>query len=623
MWISKSMKYLVCSIVGIFLLYTLYLIPFTPVFAAEDFSTSYDVSYDVSADSTTLVTQKVQLKNLTSQYYVENFTLTIGSTTLSDVTASDEKGPMETKVSLQDQKTSITVKFNSQVAGVGKTQNFTLRFRSKDFAQRLGKVWEVDLPKIPTSTNITSYKLSLLVPKSFGDPTSLSPAPILRSGTLDKQIYEFSKESLEKSGVSVSFGTSQLFDFNISYPLENKSLFPVMTSITLPPDTSYQDIFINEIDPAPDNVTVDGDGNYLAWYRLPRGYSQTIRVSGQAKLLIEPKQKASSLSPSQIASYTKADKYWETQSPSIVNLSQEILKGMEGRPVKERAQLLYRYVVNNLSYSTKRLSDNNIERFGAVTALNNTESAVCMEFTDLFIALARASGIPTRELDGFAYSQNPSLRPLSLSKDLLHTWPEYFDPERGWVMVDPTWENTSGGVDYFNKFDLSHLVLSIKGHSSQTPYISDDVKVTLSSEEIGKKDSLEVIINSPEYLWAGLPGRLTVEIINKGNTTSLPQTLNLTSSDINVLKGLDIKTERIPPFGRQTFHFDLRTPLIWEERPSDLTVKIGEKVVMKNVLIRPFILFKYYPYVIAALAAIGLGIYLGIFVLHRRQSKKR
>ena len=66
--------------------------------AAEEFATSYDVVYDIGLDGIAAVTQKISLRNLTSQYYANQFKITIGATQIFDVQASDESGPMATKV---------------------------------------------------------------------------------------------------------------------------------------------------------------------------------------------------------------------------------------------------------------------------------------------------------------------------------------------------------------------------------------------------------------------------------------------------------------------------------------------------------------------------------------------
>ncbi|NCC70435.1 hypothetical protein EOM09_02540, partial [bacterium] len=44
--------------------------------------------------------------------------------------------------------------------------------------------------------------------------------------------------------------------------------------------------------------------------------------------------------------------------------------------------------------------------------LNLPNSSICTDFTDLFITLARAKGIPAREVQGFAYTNNSKIKPI-------------------------------------------------------------------------------------------------------------------------------------------------------------------------------------------------------------------
>lgn len=604
-----------------FFLFVFFLNPLK-AFAAEEFSTSYDVTYDVVQDGVTLVTQKINLKNLTSQYYASDFMLTIGSTTASDISASDDSGAMETKVETKENKTIINVKFNQQIAGIDKSQTFTLKFKSKDFAQSIGKTWEINLPKIPESSNIKNYNLVLSVPVAFGDPTSISPNPKSQSQTFDRQFFTFNKNQLEQTGISVNFGTNQVFDFNLKYDLENTSLFPIVTSIALPPDTNYQDVLLSRINPEPLNVTIDEDGNYLAWYQLPKRSKLNISVVGSAKLYISPKSKTIMLLvDSQIQNLTKTDHFWEKDNPSILATISTIFKDGTPKTNREKARLIHRYVVNTLKYDSSRLNNNNIERLGAVTALNNPASAVCMEFTDLFIALARAAGVPARELDGFAYSQNKNLRPLSLNKDLLHAWPEYYDEEKGWIMIDPTWENTSGGIDYFNKFDLNHLVLAVKGISSQTPNTGDDVKTTISQNDFLGKSQLEVNIDISDTIWAGLPANVTIKISNQGNAAQKAATLTINSGTITILGSNTVKFGVIPPFGNNTYKFNLRTPFVWQSFEDNIEVNVAGQKFTKKVMVKPFLLSYPFPYIIVGLVVLGLGIYGVVLTLHLRKKR--
>lgn len=594
-----------------------------PVFSANEFSTRYDVTYEVNEDGTTQVTQKITLKNLTTQYYASNFTLSIGSTALTDVSASDESGPMETKVESKDNKSSLNTKFNSQVTGTGKEQTFTLKFKSRDFAEVIGKTWEVNLPKIPDSENLESYNLVLSVPQSFGDPTSISPVPKSQSQTYEHQFFTFSKQQLEKSGISVNFGTNQVFDFSLKYDLQNSSLFPIRTFVALPPDTQYQDVSLNRITPEPANVTIDEDGNYLAWYILPKRTDLEVTVSGSAKLYISAKdKKVPLLSQKQKQNLLKSDIYWERDNPLIQSSLASIFKDGTPPQTKDKVKSIYRFVVDRLKYDTSRLNSANIERLGAVTALSNPDSAVCMEFTDLFIALARAAGVPARELDGFAYSLNRRLRPLSLNKDLLHAWPEYFDEEQGWIMVDPTWENTSGGVDYFNKFDLNHLVLAIRGESSKSPYTSGDVKVNVSSADFSGRPQASLNAEIPRSVSAGFPALISVKVANRGSTLMGPADLTLKSNQIKVLEGNELKLEPIPPFGSTTYQFNLRVPFVWQSEEASIEIEAAGQKVNQKVEIKPFFLYQPVPYIFFGAVGFIVSVYLIILGIHVYQKKK-
>src|SRR3989344_4628336 len=196
----------------------------TPALAAEEFATSYDVTYDVGLDGVTTVTEKISLRNLTSQYYATQFSLTIGATQITDVSASDQSGPLQVKQESKGSSTTLGVQFNQQVAGQGKILPWTLTFKSKDFAQKIGKIWEVSAPKIVSSGSLENYNLTMLVPTSFGAPTQISPTPVKQTLTGDKLALSFNKDQLMQFGVSASFGENQNFDFDLSYHLENPNL---------------------------------------------------------------------------------------------------------------------------------------------------------------------------------------------------------------------------------------------------------------------------------------------------------------------------------------------------------------------------------------------------------------
>ena len=607
----------------------------TPAFAADEFATAYDVTYDVGLNGITTVTEKVTLKNLTSQYYATQFSLTIGATKITDISASDSSGPLEVTTIQEGTATTITVKFNSQVAGLGKELPWTLTFKSSDFASNQGKVWEVTLPKIVSTSNLTDYNVTLSVPNSFGPPTSISPNPEKQTSSFDRLFLSFGKDQLSESGVSANFGDKQLFDFDLTYHLENPNLVPGITSIVLPPDSAYQDVVFTRIEPKPVNVTVDDDGNYLAWYKLQRNQRLDIKVVGSAKLYTKSKVKTPLLDPVLRQKYTQKDKYWDSDHPSIKTRLTEILGNNQTLSSYEKAKLIHRSIANSLKYDSSRLSGSNIERLGAVTALNNPTSAVCMEFTDLFIALARAAGIPARELNGYAYTANPTLRPLSLTRDILHAWPEFWDDQKGWVMIDPTWENTTGGVDYFDKLDLNHFVFVVKGLSSTEPLPagsykypgedSQDVKVKFVSEDFLGKPQLEVQIEAGNPIISGFPGKIKVKVSNMGNSLQQTSPLSINTGRITILDVGLKESGPIPAFGNGEFEYNVRTKSLIDSYDDVIEVTVAGQKFRKDIQIRPFLVFQHFPLILIGLAG-GIGLVyfavLGGFIYRKRFIKK-
>jgi hypothetical protein len=173
--------------------------------------------------------------------------------------------------------------------------------------------------------------------------------------------------------------------------------------------------------------------------------------------------------------------------------------------------------------------------------------------------LSRAAGIPAREVDGFAYTKNTTSRPLSLVKDILHAWPEYYNfDKKAWIMVDPTWGNTTGGVDYFNTLDFDHFAFVVKGEDSSYPVPAGgyklpqdksfkDVNVDISSDfspNVLLKPSIEI---QKESL-GGFPVNMNIEVENQGNSISQTDSLFVSTANLSPNQQT-IYFQKIPPYG--------------------------------------------------------------------------
>jgi transglutaminase-like putative cysteine protease len=436
---------------------------FQQVFADDRFDVSSDTTFVVKEDATTTVTQRISIKNNTEYYYTPSYGMTIGYEDIDEISVTNASGsiPFTTSETPEGKKISIT--FSNRVVGLNRQNDFVVSFASKKIAHHNGSLWEIQIPGVKNVNDFEMYKISVSVPESFGKPSIIKPQKdYLYSGNS----ITFNKESLGESGIFLVFGNEQYYSFNIDYHITNTNLFPIKTEIALPPTTNYQDVIIDSIDPVPSDVYQDSDGNWLAEYNLNSQEKRTIHVKGKVKVLHTPRTEA--LSAENRKKYTTAQKYWETNSSEIKNIVKDL----------DTTRDIYEYVVDTLTYDYAKVAGDNT-RLGAKNTVQTPSNAVCLEFTDLFVALARAKGIPARSIEGYAHTENDKLRPLSLVKDVLHAWPEYYDDERKmWVMVDPTWANTTGGTDYFDVFDFDHIVFVRKGNDSEYPIPAGGYKFT-------------------------------------------------------------------------------------------------------------------------------------------------
>ncbi len=584
--------------------------------AAGEFSSSYDVLYSINQTGETVVSEKITLKNLTDRYFASNFSLTISASKLTDVTAFDDQGPLNVAVQNVDKKTKIDVKFNQQIVGYDKEYKWNLSFKSKDFTEKQGKIWQVSIPKVSSLNEEDKYNLTLAVPVEFNDPSSIFPEPLSQSESGGSIQLKFDKAQVVNSGILANFGTNQLFNFKLRYNFENPGLLPAIGKIPLPSNNEFQQVSIDKVSPKPENVTVDSDGNYIGWFKVDGKKDLEVLVEGVANLYVNKIFQSKSLTEEEKSTYTQSQTFWEKDNPQVKNALSEIFK--DGTPKKnaDKAKLINKYVVASLKYSDQRLKNNNFDRLGAATALTNPTEALCSEFTDLFIALSRASGIPARQKLGYAFTANNELRPLSLKDDILHTWPEYYDSELGWVMIDPTWENTTGGVNYFSKFDLNHFTLATRGYSSKEPITADDVIVKFADGEFTPAEKLNLIIDSKDQIISGFPSKAIIRVINSGNFTSPRKSLLFTTTKLKISDKNTFDLPEIPPFGEFEYEFKLSTKDLLDSYEDTLGLHVGKESVDKKVLVKPFFAYKYFSVGLVVVTLSMISIYILMLFLY-------
>jgi transglutaminase-like putative cysteine protease len=199
------------------------------------------------------------------------------------------------------------------------------------------------------------------------------------------------------------------------------------------------------------------------------------RVDGDIVELTDPRELVAGPAPADLGDYLKPEPLIESDAPEIRDEAARVLADAAGG-TRARAERLTRHV-NALLEKKPTVS------LPSAIQVLRTKVGDCNEHTALFVALARAAGIPTRIAVGLTAVRNAFY---------YHAWPEvWIDEDNGrrglWLPVDPT----------FNQFpaDATHLRLARGGLDKQMAILPmvGRLKMTLLDLELAP-DAAPVIV---------------------------------------------------------------------------------------------------------------------------------
>ena len=593
-----------------FLLLALFLaIPlFNLVFADDQYKVDYHVEYFLNQSTTAENNVKfhITVTNLNNEVYVKHFMIFFPTTfSIGNITASDDSGPITPKVETVDQDLKIDLAFSDPKTGRDSVNNFYLDFHQNNLFKNSGSSWELILPTIENKSNVNyqvivnlppimDKKLSISKPK----PDTLTDTQAIWNNPSTKTIYAV-------------FGDTQYYHLDLTYHLKNPRLIPINTELALPPDTSYQKIYVNKLSPQPTSVYRDNDGNYLARYTLGSNEIKTVQFSGDVLITANPRQETltGNVQNSDSSDLSINNKYW--------SLGQNVFKNLN--TISE----IYNFTTNMLHYNYSRSFDS-ASRLGAVNALLHPNNAVCVEYSDVFVALARSKGIPAREIEGYGNSSDTRLRPLSLISDVLHSWPEYFDKQKSyWVPVDPTWENTSG-IDYFSSLDYNHIAFAIHGKQPDYPLPAGMYKVENSKDVVVKpltdipKENTDLEISSfvfPSQIYSNRVYKVNLSLINKGNTFIYSVPVQFNSKSLNINQSTNI-VKVLAPYEKIEIPISFKSSAVQGKKNDQLIVQVkGKDIYKESFTIVPF----YLAFALKSSFILGfiLLIIMSLFILRR------
>jgi len=194
------------------------------------------------------------------------------------------------------------------------------------------------------------------------------------------------------------------------------------------------------------------------WIRLDKDTASLKiareNISAKDALFAKPQQQK------ELAEYLSEEANIQTSDPRIVKRAGQLKKGVDNSFALTAKILDWVYSSMEKKY-TPTFSN-------ASEAIESMEGD-CGEHAVLFVALARAAGIPAREVTGIVYS--PDVQGFGY-----HAWAEVWLGK--WVSVDPSW----------NQFpvDASHIAFAFGGIEKQVKIISVMGLISIESLEVTK-----------------------------------------------------------------------------------------------------------------------------------------
>lgn len=565
---------------------------FLQVQAQETHLINYSSEYFAQDDGSCIVSITAKITHLRSDVAVRELSYKFPKNfTIDEIRAKDNLGQVSITREEMDNSFRLKLFLNNPPVGKNTENEVILSFKQNNLIKQKGHILEVILPVIRDEKN-SKNKVVFHLPQNSEKILSLSkPKPNL---IRDKTIYW---ENISEKTIYATFGDFQVYHVVLSYHLQNQNLFPLIKEVAFPPETLFQTVYIKNIEPKPNKVYLDSDDNFLAQYQLNPKEKKIIFFDGYIKTRVQPQKELMSYFKGKFEQnknfYLSSQPFWDVNQSVIEN---QIISSLK------RPDEIYQFLVNFFQYDFNKLK-NNPDRLGAEKALLNPRNVVCLEFTDTFIALARERGIPAREINGYGYSEEQDFRPISLSSDILHSWPEYFDQSRGiWVPVDPTWENTSG-IDYFTSLDFNHITFVIHGKNSTYPLSAGlykiektkDVSVEIIDDLPLSREEIKITDEIPSHLVLTKGYRSKLVITNTGNVYLKDKRLSLSSNQI-MFKQNNFTIDLLPPFGQKAFLIDFQ-PISANQKAKinfnldQKRIKTKEIKITNNSLLRKIFFF--------------------------------
>ncbi|MBW9173591.1 hypothetical protein K2F43_20605 [Clostridium estertheticum] len=234
--------------------------------------------------------------------------------------------------------------------------------------------------------------------------------------------------------------------------------------------------------------------------------------------------------------YLKADVKVEVNDAGIKAKAKALTTNITN--VYDKAFAIFKFVNTNMTYSLLSPYANT----GAVSALTH-KVGVCEDYSQLFVALCRASGIPARTVTGYRNGMAESSTTIDVTKER-HMWAEVYFPNYGWTIVEPTVSfsrvpSDSDLLKYFGKAltPAEHIATGYD-YAGGTSVSSSYDRATVS------KPTMLTVVTSTLYVDGALDDALAAATssVTNAETSKLQSDLDSAKALVNALTDSTDKT---------------------------------------------------------------------------------
>jgi hypothetical protein len=242
--------------------------------------------------------------------------------------------------------------FENDVVGQGKAREFGLEFNATHFLTARGLTRTIAIPTFFGAGSFSKYQTQVNLPTNWGEPTTVTPAPISVTGSAGRKTYVFNQN--EGEIINVIYGEGQTLQFAFGHTLTNLSNSPAYQELILPSDKQNLQIIYANLTPSPASWHLDDQGDWHAYYLL--GVGEEVKVMADGYLIYAKVQE--DLVIEEFYPNLEGElKFWHTEAIPVEFLDESLVDKVATEVELKRFGVLpllnyYQVTINNLSGRT-------------------------------------------------------------------------------------------------------------------------------------------------------------------------------------------------------------------------------------------------------------------------------